>query len=349
MLEVHRSGRSAVHDAYLREHGLTRLDPRDGAALLDGVTRLSFQFPGEHCTECAAPDCHGSCDLFERGSTGRCKRFADGIVVRRGGVGAIPYVLEVLFRPWGHFLAVANTLCVEPRAYRRLAWWIPTAGRLSYLLQSALRPLPPTLHWRVSDKIRGAGNYLPRLLNRLAQRPGRPPPDALLCIAGNPQREPVQIELSLSGFGASQGGRSVRRAAAVPHGWHALAIGTDEIRGLIDLGKLFRFSVVPLIEKPALLQFLYVGFVTRGGTPAAGGKEAEKKVKLAVLDLDNTLWDGVLIENPDKEFALLPGVRATLEELDRRGILLSVASKNYPEEGRKVLEKLGLWALFLHP
>jgi predicted enzyme involved in methoxymalonyl-ACP biosynthesis len=50
------------------------------------------------------------------------------------------------------------------------------------------------------------------------------------------------------------------------------------------------------------------------------------KVKCLVWDLDNTLWDGILLE--DKEVALRDSTAAIVRALDRRGILQSIASRN---------------------
>ena len=72
-------------------------------------------------------------------------------------------------------------------------------------------------------------------------------------------------------------------------------------------------------------------------------------MKLLVVDLDNTLWDGILLETPDRAFRLRDGVGEALAELDRRGILLSIASKNNADEARTVLQNMGIWDLFLHP
>lgn len=323
--------------------------PAAPLAGMGDIAGWSFQFPGEHCTECAAPDCHATCDLFVPGATGRCRRFVDGIVVRRGDGATFPYSFEVLFRPWGQIISVGNAWCVSAAAYRRFAWLIPAAGRLSLLLQSALRMLPPRLLWKVTDKIRGAGNRVPRAMNRMAARPGAPRPDRLLCVVGNAERDPVEVEVSVSGFGASQGGRSYRRTFRVDHGWRVLSVPLAEIVAVIDVKELFRVCVVPLIEKQTFLQFLYIGFVA--GRPAAGQAPARGggKIKLVVLDLDNTVWDGILLETPDRAFALYPGVREAIEELDRRGILLSIASKNNEAEARAQLERLGVWDLFLHP
>jgi methoxymalonate biosynthesis protein len=70
-------------------------------------------------------------------------------------------------------------------------------------------------------------------------------------------------------------------------------------------------------------------------------------VKCLVWDLDNTLWSGTLLESADCR--LRPGVRRVLTELDRRGVLQSVASRNDPDHALRVLERKGIRALFLHP
>ncbi len=72
-----------------------------------------------------------------------------------------------------------------------------------------------------------------------------------------------------------------------------------------------------------------------------------KTVKVLVWDLDNTLWRGTLLEGDD--VALREGVLETLETLDRRGILMSVASKNDYDAAMAKLEELGLAHFFLYP
>ena len=293
----------------------------------------------DSCTECAAPRCHRSCDLFDRGVVGRCKRFVDGIVVHKTD-NSFTYEVEALFKPWGQIICCGNTWCVDEQAYKRWAPWIPRLGHLAFLLQCFFRPLPATMHWWITDKLRGLGNRLPRLLNKLAFRPGQPLPTRLIAIIGNPQHEPVDLELSLSGFGDSQEGRSLRRTFSLKTGWNVICIPAEEINPVVDLRKLYRFCLVPLVDSPVLLQFAYMGFVYDG---------RRKPVKLLVVDLDNTLWSGILVETPDKLFSLLPGIRETLEMFDRRGILLSVASKNNEVDAKAVLERLGLWDYFLYP
>jgi FkbH-like protein len=75
--------------------------------------------------------------------------------------------------------------------------------------------------------------------------------------------------------------------------------------------------------------------------------DLEKEIKCVVWDLDATLWHGTLLE--DREISLKPGIESILEELDHRGILLSIASKNDREVAMEELRILGLAHFFLYP
>lgn len=73
----------------------------------------------------------------------------------------------------------------------------------------------------------------------------------------------------------------------------------------------------------------------------------EPTVKCVVWDLDNTIWDGTLLEDP--EVRLRPAVRDVLETLDRRGILHSIASRNDHDLAMAKLREFGIADYFLYP
>ena len=68
--------------------------------------------------------------------------------------------------------------------------------------------------------------------------------------------------------------------------------------------------------------------------------------KCLVWDLDNTLWDGICLE---EEVELRPEALGVIEILDRRGILHSVASRGEADVARRKLEAFGLDQYFLAP
>ena len=75
--------------------------------------------------------------------------------------------------------------------------------------------------------------------------------------------------------------------------------------------------------------------------------QAQREIKCVVWDLDNVIWDGVLLE--DERVAVRPGIVDVLRTLDERGILMSIASRNHEETAMHRLEELGIAQLFLHP
>jgi methoxymalonate biosynthesis protein len=73
----------------------------------------------------------------------------------------------------------------------------------------------------------------------------------------------------------------------------------------------------------------------------------EATVKCLVWDLDDTLWRGTLLEGDD--VTLAGGVARVLRDLDERGVLHSIASRNDPDLALERLHRLGVADYFLHP
>jgi len=72
-----------------------------------------------------------------------------------------------------------------------------------------------------------------------------------------------------------------------------------------------------------------------------------KEIKCVIWDLDNTLWDGTLLESDAVH--LKPGIRDIIRQLDERGILQSVASKNNHADAINKLREFELEEYFLYP
>jgi FkbH-like protein len=72
-----------------------------------------------------------------------------------------------------------------------------------------------------------------------------------------------------------------------------------------------------------------------------------KTIKCVVWDLDNTIWNGILLE--DHEVTLRNHIVRVMRTLDERGILQSVASKNHEGDALGQLEAFSLKDYFLYP
>mgnify|MGYP001791803041 FL=1 len=81
---------------------------------------------------------------------------------------------------------------------------------------------------------------------------------------------------------------------------------------------------------------------------SVNSKQKDKKViKCVVWDLDNTLWQGVLLE--DEKVSLGKNILSIIKTLDSRGILQSIASKNEFTTAIAKLEEFDLKEYFLYP
>lgn len=76
-------------------------------------------------------------------------------------------------------------------------------------------------------------------------------------------------------------------------------------------------------------------------------RDSSQTVKCVVWDLDNTVWRGVLLE--DEQVSLRQDVVEAIRELDGRGILHSIASRNDHDAAIGMLKRLGIVDYFLHP
>jgi FkbH-like protein len=79
----------------------------------------------------------------------------------------------------------------------------------------------------------------------------------------------------------------------------------------------------------------------------AAKRKEKQSIKCVVWDLDNTVWDGILLEDP--EVRLRPCVVPILKTLDERGILHSIASRNDHDLAMAKLREFGLDEYFLYP
>lgn len=76
-------------------------------------------------------------------------------------------------------------------------------------------------------------------------------------------------------------------------------------------------------------------------------KPRQGRVKCVVWDLDNTVWDGVLLEGDD--LRLNQDVVEVIRELDALGVLHSIASKNDHDAAIAKLVEFGIEEYFIYP
>lgn len=314
------------------------------------LAALSFLYWSEHCVECAAPDCYASCTLYEARADGRCRRFAYGIFRDRRYPSARGHAADIAFRRWGKLKANGNTRMEPASAVLRREQLLRLASPLMRVLgRTALRLGRPNL-W--ADPTRALDKHARRLHRRGG---GKGTPDAFLIEVENPGDEPVSLELEMrvaldlvDAAAAASAPPPFRAAVRLPRGYSRYVIPNDAFAAVTGCGLPFKMSLTPIGATPRLV-FLALDFVVwseqgrRNATPPVAADAPA--VKCVVFDLDETLWHGILVEGGAAR--LVNAAERTLRELDRRGILLAVASKNDREPALERLRRFGIADLFV--
>jgi FkbH-like protein len=326
----------------LKADTTARVPPPADAAKPSGSIR-SLLVWGEHCTECAMPACYAACDLYNPRQDLHCSRFNGNVRVKATDDGE-DWIL-VRFGKWARLQASPVGMFEAPRL-RRLE-------RLDGVLSAAISRLPA----RHGFKARLA-NFWTRnkssVYGRLAT--------ASIAVANrftaqtfNPSDRVIGLTLSIRD--KSNPARFCEWRMLVKPGVSEVSIDVGSFTAQFGPAAQFWVALTPDAgEENIDLYFRNLGFAAADApaaapapAPAAAAATERKKAKCVVWDLDNTLWDGTLIEMGLDRLRLREGVVAVIKSLDERGILHSIASKNPAEDALQALRRFGLEEYFLHP
>jgi FkbH-like protein len=302
---------------------------------LNGRITMRTVLPwSEHCTECVWPTCYTTCDLYSPREDGKCRRFVDGMVRVVCPIAVNGYLLKIRFKQWGKLWTPASLNLRPSSTAHRIELRDRRLGTLLYKLPIPMPVKRQMISKRYSWKKKQA-THGDRRVNAST---------SFLLECYNPANRIVNLSLTI---------RSMRREKNISYqkllplnpGFQLVRIPSIEISSLVDLDFPFNIELIPNdFEGEITLYFGLMEFVQE----AQSGEKSEK-IKCVVWDMDNTLWEGVLIEDGPDRVMLAPGIKNVLEELDRRGIVQSIASKNNHDDAVAVLKRFGLDELFLYP
>ena len=301
----------------------------------------------DHCHECAEPDCYATCPLYARRGDGRCARLEYGIYPNPAFDGLFPFGADVNFRRWGKLESVLPVGRLSVGSARRLA-------RLDHALVASARQVDRLRRW--PDRRQATSAYRSVRINSLRAAP-RVDFDEFVIEAFSPETDEFKLVVECKRDGTPY----FRESVVIAPGWNRVAMpAAPLLAGATD--RTARLLVYPENDATVRVVFTWLDLVTyasstsspssaanRSVADASSSGEPASTVKCVVWDLDNTLWTGILADLGPDELTLAEGVRDMIDQLDERGILQSIASKNDHDDAWRVIERLGLDQMFLHP
>lgn len=299
----------------------------------------------EHCIECAVPDCYKMCPLYVERRDQKCARFKNGISPNWQYPGLFDYGAEIEFRRWGKLEANFGVGALSPGQARFL-------DSVDRFVLRTIRPVSSLFSdWSPKRRLNGAYAAL-RDYSLQALRLRRQAFDEFVVEVWNLESEAARLVIE-----CWQQGIKFRTSIVLEPGRSTYQIPLASMD--VDLyGPFGMIRAYPENDAEAHLVFCWLDFVKYRTSanraalekPAAPASQTgSSKVKCVIWDLDCTVWDGILGEQEADKTALRPDVLRTMQMLDERGILQSIASKNDQASTWQVLERLGVAELFLYP
>lgn len=301
---------------------------------------------GEHCTECVLPTCYSSCELYSPRFDGGCQRFVAGMVRIDYPESLYSYILKISFKRWAKLWSVGNL---------RL-FGLSDADRLEkrdLALSRYIHSLPDgMLKVKVTQKRYSWKKLVARRRSQSGDMPSR-----MLIECYNPNTQAVSMTLTLR---SGQSRIPFQARLSMMPGFNRHRIEVETILRVLDLSSQFDVELTPNeFSEGMTLFFGVIDFVvetaqesdrTKTTDGTKNGSEIEAALcKCVVWDLDETLWNGTLIEDGREKLRLKPRIEEILKTLDERGVLISTVSKNNHEDAISVLRDFGIADYFLFP
>lgn len=289
----------------------------------------------EHCVECSPPYCYHNCDNYLERIDKKCVRMVGGIKRVNGYAGSLPYGAGCQFRKWAKIESRFTNKQIGDSTYLLADKMNRLIGRLALGIAKITKPIWPTL------KPYGAFVEMrKKLLNCLTRKEGSTPDVFYVqCILEG--KESVQLLIQME----SEETILYSQIHKIKRGINEILIPLSGIAGKGIINKTF---LSPLDDTDTEIIFSYLDYYygVRMTEQTIEQKPAAK-VKVVAWDLDNTLWNGILVE--DDVVSIRNNVIECIKQLDERGILNTIVSKNDFDSAWKKVQSFGLAEYFLAP
>ena len=316
--------------------------------LLKIISARSLIVWGEHCSECAAPACYASCSFYTpRHEDLNCGRFVKGI--QKGKLSSGARLATITFRKWGKLEGTGPVgLTSLTDANHR--------EKFDEMVSNAITQWAPSIATR-------------QLKRKWDQRKIRQstiasiPAEAFVIEAWLNNNQPtLNFTLTILAINEAAGGL-FQENIELSRGYNRKVVPIIEISRWVDLSQPYFIKIEPLENAIGhevtfgLIDFVeFKKGIDKMRVPTnlssaihTNQSSSDVKGKCVVWDLDNTVWQGTLAEDGIDGIVLDERIPPIIRELDRRGILQSIASKNDMQPALAALEGFGLKDFFLYP
>ncbi len=309
----------------------------------EDIQWIRSSYWAEHCLECGEPLCYETCPNYQPRGDNRCRLLRYGMYDDPHFLDSF-YHVAMRFKKWGKIESIVYPGAFSPEKARQVHDdWKQRSLKKAVLMHLGRYGLK---RFSIQERRRFDSDKY-KFSDKENASNKQETPDFLLQLYSY-EETPFTLFFDVT----DDADLAFREGITIYPGYNQRCLN---MRSLFPPKGKLRAKFYPADNQEVSLVFLFCEFVqlkpgvmpeTFPSLPFAG--EPAPKVKCVAWDLDNTVWDGILIESDPEALSLRPGVREAMEQLDQRGILQIVLSKNDREQVLPVLQRLGIDQYFIH-
>lgn len=288
----------------------------------------------EHCLECAMPLCYKTCDLYSPRMDKRCLRFDKGIVPVSYKDNKIKGA-EISFRRWAKLQSNITAKLVVSDLEKS-----GSKEKKYDTIGNFVRKCCDIIHqYRMCQVY---ASLAERFNTRLLKKSKGDTANFFLAVVNNKESKDLTLQLEI----VSDNQSIFKTSFLLNPGWNEYSIPIVEMNLPSELSKENYLRAYLSNDETGILQFRYFDFVKLS---TKDEPQPAKKVKCVAWDLDNTLWDGVIGDVGKENVKLNRKAVELIKQLDERGIIQTIVSKNTYEVVWPFLEELSISEYFIYP
>lgn len=288
----------------------------------------------EHCVECSPPYCYHHCENYLQRIDKKCVRMTGGIQRIKGVNGSLSYGISCHFRKWAKLESRFTNKRVGDKLYVLCDKLNRAFGKMALTIARCFSLITPSL------KPYGAYIAFRQFIMECLRTQNEQTPEILYIQCQLQDKDDVQFQIQME-----------TKDSIVYSQIHRLHKGINEISiplsNIPSKEQIWKTYLTPLEDTDTHIVFIYIDFFYGVVQRDSFEQKPAEKVKVVAWDLDNTLWNGVLVE--DDDVIIKKDVLECIKQLDAKGILNTIVSKNDYEVAWKKLESFGIADYFLAP
>ncbi len=307
---------------------------------LENVNKISLLNWEEHCIECAAPSCYTSCSLYEKREDLKCVRIKNGLVRDYNYNGLFNYGISCEFRKWGKLETVISPIMLSKMQLNLIITLDSLFSNLIYLFSKSIKIFLPDF-----KILRGYVFIKNKIFSKIKYKTDKIKPDYFILECYSNEKYEIKLLIQVN----TNKKILFSEIRTIQNGCNSFLIPYNNFN--ISYLEETRIFVSPINSTPKII-FTWLDLVSvdkKFNFINYDNIKISEKIKCVAWDLDNTLWDGVLIEDGVENLKVNYNAINIIKNLDERGIINTIVSKNTYDEVIPFLHKLNIFDYFVYP